>query len=305
MARLIPLALALAAAAGLSPLLGAPAPKAALHCPAPPGWSDVLRQAPRFVVVGELHGTEQPPQLVGELVCAEALKGKRVLLAVELDSRLDERLQAAWNLPSGQFEPAVAKLGWEGRQDGLASKAMFDLLVRMHLLKERGLPVAITTFNGAKSKEQFEKFARLPGQGGHEATQAENIAAAATAGAPDLVIVLVGNFHARKAPIERRGVAWDPMARYLSGHGKVVSLDMRYGPGTSWNCLMKPDVKLAPGQRIGPEHLNCGPSPTPGNTKAIGPVRIELPTKDPAAAAEGFDGTYWVGPVTASPPAFR
>jgi hypothetical protein len=271
----------------------------------PSGWNNVLKQAPRFVVFGELHGTEQSPQFVGQLVCAEAMRGQRVLLAVELGANRDEALQAAWQLPSGQFELALAKLDWVGRQDGLGSKAMFDLIVRMHLLKQRGLPVSITAFSGAKDKQQYEKFASLPGQGPHEASQAENIANAAAAGAPDITIVLVGNLHARKAPVERRGMTYDPMAKRLSAYGKVVSLDMRYGPGTSWNCQLKPGFKPLPGQPVGPENIACGPFPTAGNVVGKGPARIDVPAQEPEARAIGFDGTFWLGPVSASPPALR
>ncbi len=278
---------------------------AQISCSAPPGWQEVLHQNPRFVVFGEVHGTEQPPQLVGQLVCAEALKGKRVLLAVEMGANRDEALQAAWQLPSGQFAQALAKLDWVGRQDGVGSKAMFDLIVRMHLLNERGLPVSTTAFSGAKNKQQYEKFASLPAQGGHEAAQAENIANAATTGTPDLVIVLVGNLHARKVPVERGGAFYDPMAKRLSTYGNVVSLDMRYGAGASWSCQLKQGFKPSPGQRVGPENIQCGPFPTPGHTKGKDPVRIELSASDPTTSAEGYDGTYWVGPVTASPPAFR
>ena len=304
-----PLAIALALALCGGPvapaMLAAQAANSALSCPVPAGWASVARLQPKFVVFGELHGTEQSPRFVGQLACSQALRGKRVVLALEHGANFDDALQAAWKLPSGQFEQALAKLGWAGRQDGVASKAMFDLFVQMHLLKERGLPISVTAFSGARDKQQHDRFRSLPGQGPHEAAQAENIAAAATAHSPDLVIVLVGNLHARKAPVERRGTSWEPMALQLSSHGKVVSLDMRYATGTSWNCLMKPDARPAPGQPIGPEQMTCGPNPAPGNANRAGPPRIELSAKTADAGPNGFDGTFWVGPVSASPPAMR
>lgn len=275
-----------------------------LSCPVPTGWDDVLGQKPRFAVFGELHGTEQAPRFVGNLVCAQALKGRPVLLAIEQYATLDAALQEAWALPSDRFAPALAKLGWEGRSDGVASKAMFDMLVSLHLLKERGLPIGIVAFSGAKDKEQSVRLATIPGQGAHEAAQAENIAKASETGNYALTIVLVGNLHARKLPVERRSVSYDPMAMRLSEQGKVISLEMAYGAGTSWNCLLKPDAKPGPGGSFGPDAVQCGPSPTVGTASHPGAPFIRL-SAGGATQSTAYDGMFWVGPASASPPAYR
>lgn len=298
-------ALALTSTVSLVSARPAPSLSSQLSCTAPPGWHEVLRQNPRFVVFGELHGTEQSPQFIANLVCAEARKGKPVLLGIERGANFEAALQEAWALPSSKFAPALAKLGWTGRQDGTASKAFFDMVVRIHLLKERGLPIHIVAYNGARDKEQHDRFAHLPGQGPHEAAQAENIAKAAEARSPATSIVLVGNLHARKLPIERAGRSFDPMALQLSRYGKVVSLDMAYGAGTMWNCLMKPGVKPAPGKPVGPNDIACGPSPTAGIAGFRSAPFVRLSSPKGKAQDPAFDGFFWVGPVSASPPAFR
>jgi hypothetical protein len=117
--------------------------------------------------------------------------------------------------------------------------------------------------------------------------------------------VLVGNLHARKLPIERAGKSFEPMALQLSRYGKVVTLDMAYGAGTSWNCLLKPGVKPVAGKPVGPNDIACGPSHTAGTAdfKSAPFIRLDKPqgrSRDPA-----FDGAFWVGPASASPPAFR
>ena len=38
----------------------------------------------RFLVIGEVHGTVQTPALFGELVCALASSGMRILVGLEL-----------------------------------------------------------------------------------------------------------------------------------------------------------------------------------------------------------------------------
>ena len=97
---------------------------------APGGWSDVTELEPRFVVFGELHGTRQGPEFIGNLACALASRGERILLAVEHSSTNDAALQAAWSLPADRFGQALVETGWAGRQDGVASQAMFAMLVR-------------------------------------------------------------------------------------------------------------------------------------------------------------------------------
>ncbi|QDH34613.1 hypothetical protein [Porphyrobacter sp. YT40] len=52
-------------------------------CTAPDGWSDVVARDPDYIVFGELHGTNEAPAFVENLICVEARQGQRVLLAVE------------------------------------------------------------------------------------------------------------------------------------------------------------------------------------------------------------------------------
>src|SRR3546814_20260999 len=76
---------------------------------------------------------------------------------------------------------------------------MFALLVRLHGLKEAGVAVDVAAFNGMRDDAQRARLAGLPGQGPHEAAQAENIRDAAAAGDYDRLLILVGSFHARKS----------------------------------------------------------------------------------------------------------
>ena len=277
----------------------------ALDCPVVQGWNKVAQERPQFVVFGELHGTEQSPRFLSGLACSLAARGQHVLVAIEHGARNNPALQAAWQLPSGKFEPALARLQWAGQNDGRYSKAMFDLIVQLHVLKERGLPVSITAFNGPKDEAQARKFADLPGQGPHEARQAENIADAANAAKPDITLVLVGNLHAARTPIEGRGPAYDPMARRLTAYGKVVSLDMSYGSGSAWNCILRPEFKPVPGKPIPPDQIRCAAYPAKGNADFKGAPFIRLMSAESRKGQNDYDGLFWVGATSASPPKFR
>lgn len=273
----------------------------AAECGVPNGWNEVAQRNPRYVVFGELHGTQQAPEFVGNLACALAAKGERILLAVEKSATDDPALQAAWMLPTDQFDEALAEIGWVGRQDGVASEAMFAMLVRLHDLKEKGLPVGIVAFNGDRDEAQSKRFADLAGQGPHEAAQAENIAQATQRANYDRVLVLVGNFHAKKQSVEWGGFRFDPMAVRLNDYGHTLSLNMRYAAGTSWNCVRKAATAVNGEKPRTDEGLDCGNHQTRGSEDLDRPPFIELDAAEKGATGD-YDGFFWVGPITSSPP---
>ncbi|PQM26917.1 hypothetical protein CVO77_18250 [Sphingopyxis lindanitolerans] len=272
------------------------------QCSVPKGWDAIVDRDPRFVVFGEQHGTQQAPAFIADLACALSSKGQRTLVAVELSAADDRKLQDAWKLPANQFAGSLLEIGWRGRKDGVASRAMFDMLVRLHDLKERGLPVRIVAFNAPRDEEQSRRFADLPGQGPHEAGQAENIAQAANGLEYDRVLVLAGNFHARKGSVTWRGVQFDPMARRLTQYGTTITLNMRFAEGTSWNCVLKPSANQG-GKPVTDQSLDCGNHPTRGSAD-LGPVPfIALASASDADQSGDYDGYFWVGPIRGSPPA--
>jgi len=178
---------------------------------------------------------------------------------------------------------------------------MFDMAVRLHALRQTGLPIAITAFNGFRDEQQSTRFAELADQGPHEAAQAENIAIASAAGNYDYVLVLVGRVHAMKQPISKNRQEFDPMARRLARYAKTLSLNMRHADGTSWNCTLAAKHDQA-AKRIGANDLDCSSHPTKGEAP-LGPKPfIKLEQSDPQDGYSNFDGYFWVGPISASPP---
>jgi hypothetical protein len=264
----------------------------------------VTARDPDFVVFGELHGTVETPALIARIVCAEAIQGRRVLLAVEHSSWQNAAWQTAWALPHDAFSAALPDLGWRGRDDGVASKAMLALVTGAHALKDRGAVIDIVAFNGARDDAQRDRFAELPAQGPHEAAQAENIAEAAAAKDYDRVIVLVGKLHAEIAPLSIGGQDFDPMAVRLRAYGSVLSLGMRHAGGEAWSCQLPPGTKLALGQQVTSGMIICAASRAgPEGASDRGPhITIGKPG-DPQLERR-FDGTFWVGPISASLPAF-
>ena len=287
-------------------LAAEPAPEAASACTAPDGWADVLAQNPRFVVFGEGHGTNESPDFVARLVCAESKRGQRVLLAIEHAADQNAALQKAWAGQREELVAALPELGWRGRKDGVASEAMLRLVLAAHALKHNGAAIDIVAFNGARDEEQYRRFADLPAQGPHEAAQAENIAEAAALAPYDRVIVLVGNVHAQITPYAPSGGgdAFEPMTMRLAAYGPVISLNMQDAGGASWSCRLSPDAKRDPGEPITSDMVRCAAYEDKATATYDRPPFIDISPSGAEAAAGRFHGTFWVGPITASPPAF-
>lgn len=190
--------------------------------------------------------------------------------------------------------------GWAAMMESPV-RALFAMLVRLHDLKETGLPIGVVAFNGIRDEDQSRRFADLPRQGPHEAAQAENIARGAGLANYDQVLVLVGNFHARKGAVNQQGVQFDPMAKRLAQYGRIVSLDMRYAAGSSWNCVLKSGVRAEPGKPLATDSMDCGNHPTNGSPDLRRAPFIELAPSNQGSSGE-YDGFFWVGPISGSPP---
>jgi hypothetical protein len=286
--------------------LAAAAPQSAqtagAACALPEGWSAVAARNTRYVIFGESHGTRESPAFVEATACGLAAKGERVLVGVEHEATDDPALQAAWALPDAQFPAALRARGWAGREDGVGSQAMFALLVRLHQLKSQGLSIDVVAFNSLVDDDQRARFKDLPGQGPHEAAQAENIRRSADARRYDHVLVLVGNLHARKQPVTRGAVSFEPMAMRLAPAAAITSLKMDGAAGTTWNCLLKPGAVLQPGKPLPPGSLDCGSHASRGHADLQRPPFIGLGALPGSEEDPAYDGFYWVGPVSGSPP---
>lgn len=258
------------------------------------------------MVLGEWHGTNEAPDLVARLLCAEAQRSQRLLLAVEHGAIDNPAWQAAWAMPHEAFRTALPDLGWRGRDDGVASAAMLRLVLAAHALKEAGAAIDIVAFNGARDDAQAARFADLPGQGAHEAAQAENIADAAARKGYDRVIILVGSLHAEIAPVTvgSSGAAFEPMAMRLAAYGSVLSLDMQHAGGTAWGCRTRPDRTLVPGEEVTDDMIRCAAYAYKSDGAYDRPPFIDISQAAAEASGGRYHGMFWVGAITASPPAF-
>lgn len=273
--RLSPTSLLLATCllAGCRTAREAPVAPAKADCgPAISGMEAVLKPS-AFVVLGEVHGTQEAPAFAARLACHAAAAGQPVRLALELPVEEQARLDA---FVAGEAEGPLDSAFWRREvQDGRSSQAMRQLLERVREWKRAGLPVRVVAFD-AGGKDRDDTMAAQLRQSRSEARG-------------DTFIVLVGNLHARRDV----GAPWDEKLQFmthrlLEAEPGLVSLDLVNAGGSAWICRgMTADT--------------CGQQSLRGRGEARAPgITLQKDAEDP----DGYDGTYSVGALTASPPAF-
>lgn len=267
------------------------------------GSEQVAALKPAYVVFGELHGTAEAPKFFGDVAASLVRQGKRILVAVELNASGNQDLQAAWIRQDGELSKTLDMSEWVQRRDGVTSKAMLDMLSGLQRLNAATGKVSIVAFNGYRDEAQRKRLEPLGRQAGHEAAQAENIAAATHMSAAEVTLVLVGNLHARKKPVERRGQSYDPMAMYLNRSGPLVALNMVYSGGTAWNCQMKADAKPASMMQITDDMVECANHPVAGMAGKTSEPYMAIGSTSDIDFGGLYDGYYWLGAISGSGPA--
>lgn len=280
------------------------------RCKAVPGLTRMLADKALFVVLGELHGTEQAPDLIANMACALSQEGAPVLVALELAARDDPALQAAWSGPHAGFAAritaAVREFG-AGRGGGPASAALLQALDRLHALKSAGAPIQVVAFASFRDGAQQRRFGSLRGQNANEAAQADNIRAAAKSRSYRRVLVLVGNTHARKRSLTLGGIEVQPMAMRLAPAADVLALNMAYTDGAAFNCVLKPEARPSHDTPITVADLDCGEHLVSGNVSPGGPLGVGVgpPPGGKTENWSAYDGYFAVGAISASGPATR
>ena len=178
----------------------------------------------RFILVGELHGTNETPAVFRDLVCAAASSGRPVVVGVERGAGEQEAIDAF--MAPADHEAAtnalLAKSGWS-TLDGRSSRAMLMLLEDLRALKLNGRISDVVAFDAR---------ADLPPASG-EQRMASTLIAAAGHHPNALVLALTGNLHASKKLVEGFG-AYPFMAMLLPAE-QTLSLFVAGRGGEAWN----------------------------------------------------------------------
>jgi erythromycin esterase-like protein len=271
-------------AACLLSLLAAAA-TAAPPCNSIDGLDQHVLNAPGLVV-GEMHGTVEAPAFLGNLVCRLLRSDRAVLLALEYPAREQRFLDDFLHAPGATAERTLLASPFWSRspQDGRTSRAMLDLMLWVRGQVAQGARIRVVAIDSWT--------ADTPAAGAHLADERDAAMAAtldralSTLAPGEIPVIYAGQVHVRKtkglpfigAPPESGNV--EPLGYRLKDRG-FLHLNIGYHGGTGWVCLQE----------------GCGvhEAGTPG--PAVRAFSITS-SSDPA-----YDAEYFVGRITASPPA--
>ena len=245
---------------------------------------DVSTIKPRVILVGEMHGTEQAPAFVGDLVCSLLKAGRPVILALE---RFDNEQQALSQYIDSEGIPAdrdalIGQGMWSWpMQDGRSSVAVLALIEKIRQLRHAGQPVGLLAMQHSVKLPLQQLGPQAKGLADglssrmNDRFMADALAGAASAYGNYTIVALAGNLHTSTKPSSWSAPGYQPMAQVLGEllPTFVIGLNASEG-GSSWFCT-------------GPN--DCG-------------AHKVLP--GPLYAAEGqIDAVAQIGKVSASPPA--
>lgn len=226
----------------------------------------------RLVLFGELHGTREAPQFVADYICTLIGFSRSVVLALEIHRKEQETIdEFVGSDGSAAAEQKLLQSGHWQISDGRSSRAMLELLHFMRTVRERGFDVKVIAFDD------------WPKDRNRDAAQAEGIRAIYNANPEKQVVVLIGNYHAKRSGRQDQ----KPAAAYFHDVS-FYTLNIRHPKGTMWTCSARNE---------------CGARNVMGLPSITSPTRrIELGT---SMFAPGFDGQYFVSEINASPPASK
>jgi len=235
----------------------------------------------KLLLLGEVHGTQESPALVGRLLCSLVQRDQAPLvLGLEIPPSEQQAIDAfvAGGSEAAFAEHRAASANFWARtiQDGRSSQAMLDLIRTVRLLRAKSqADIAILAFDGEHKGRSDQAMAQL-------------VRARLLKESTARFVLLTGNIHAATA----RGTSWDanfePLG-YLLADFKPLSLNLTSSGGTAWVCR---------GGRM--ETLVCSAQPNGSDDTAIALSQPHFVIGQ--GLARNFDGYIDLGRSSASPP---
>ena len=187
------------------------------------------------IFFGELHGNKETPAVFLAAICQylELQKGE-IRVALEFPTNMQPSVDKLMESDgdSEAVQEFLSHPSWQrglDLPDGRTSVAMLNLYKALRELRasNRRL-VSVTPIVGYWTDRQVRYFGTSS-----DAIMAANITHLSQQSDDDVVLVLVGNFHARLAPQESMGFL-TPAASLVEG--EVASVLVLPESGESWNC---------------------------------------------------------------------
>lgn len=241
------------------------------------------------VVFGEMHGTNESVEAFAGVVCAALASGSPVKVGLEAEAWQGALLNQALDPPFDEKAVLEAAPAMWSVEDGRSSVAVMGLLRQISGWRAKGLDVSVFTFDAQRD----ELDGKMRADVARDVVMARRVNDALS----DFVgaaFILAGGSHAIKRSFDFEGERYVPMASALTVR-PVLSLKMQFGAGEAWVYTQ---------------------FERPGGGFDIrgGTIELEAMVADESSLrsfelsedADGFfSGSYFTGPITASPPAIH
>jgi hypothetical protein len=231
-----------------------------------------------FVVFGEVHGTREVPAFVTAYLCAAAKKQRKITLALEYPANQQDAIDAFMvsNGTTQDVERFTSTAFWRrDRQDGRTSVDMLRMHQNIRTLRASGVDIKVVAIDSEV------------GPARRDTVISDNLRAELRQGEGRQVLVLIGGLHA----VRNKGNRFNPhyeSAVYLLDDKRPLALTVGTSGGTAWVCQ-------------GGTSASCHAAPWDINRVTPAPA-TPFSLVPPSAQ---FDGMFFVGPTTASPPAAK
>jgi hypothetical protein len=234
-----------------------------------------VTEAP-FLVFGDVHGTREVPEFVVGYLCAATKQQRKITLALEFpasEQSAIDTFMASRGTPEDTAHLTGTAFWHSDMQDGRASTGMLRMAERIRALRAGGADIRVVAIDGDGSAAR------------RNALMAANLRTELGQGAGRQVLALIGGLHA----IRNKGKRNDPQyesAIYRLADQRPLALTVGTAGGTAWVC-----------QGVTPASCHA----TNWDINRVSPAPATPFSLVPPS--EQFDGVFFVGATTASPPA--
>ncbi len=236
----------------------------------------------RLTLLGETHGTEQMPRVALALFCQTLSPDRLSVFGIEaIQEDMQEMQRYLASAGRDEDRRQLLALGfWQRGRDGRSSRAVFELIEALRVLRASGARVVIDSFYSASSRRLTAD--ERPSQRANALRAAAHVASRLYAHPGAHHTLLLGSLHAGRSDPETRALVGDPDYRsagdWLSLWMPTRLVEVTHQGGQAWICLM--------GKEGAPD---CGVKPIAAATAA--------------RRSQAFDHAVEVGALTASVPA--
>lgn len=182
----------------------------------------------RWVIVGEIHGTEEMPHAFANLVCLASHTGRPVVVGIEYSADWQPAIDAYIHSDGGP----VARAGllsipvWHTSiQDGRGSTAFLRMLEQFRQMKQSGQIDAVHGYDVGKSWRPDET---------RDSVIAKNWMAT-PAREHAIILLLSGNVHAMRHPMQQPGGAIITAASLMPSE-QTITVNFAGNGGQAWVC---------------------------------------------------------------------